>query len=143
MANVELLAEKNKAEMRSKLLEIENNIKNRLHTVFSIFNERGGFPQSETIEYEDECIEDEEEIDASLHFLRIQKNQLRYTIFLPVFGLNSGRYDINLIKTNFIPYLINEKEIEPRVIKKANDFFCFLQIWRSSASGPFEVSGRN
>ena len=49
----------------------------------------------------------------------------RYTNTLPVFGFNSGRYDINLIKSYLIPYLINEKDIEPSVIKKANDFVSF------------------
>ena len=66
-------------------------------------------------------------------FLRIQKNQLidlkqpseRYVNILPVFGFNSGRYDLNLIKSYLIPYLICDKEIEPTVIKKANDFISF------------------
>ena len=49
----------------------------------------------------------------------------RYTKTLPVFGFNSGRFDINLIKSYLIPYLINEEEIEPSVIKKANDFVSF------------------
>ena len=133
VANLELLAEKNKTEMRSKFLEIENNIKRRLHTIFSILNERVSFNKIEAREYDDECIENEEETDASTHFLRIQKNQLidlmqhleRYTNTLPVFGFNSGRYDINVIKSYLIPYLIKEKEIEPSVIKKANDFVSF------------------
>ena len=133
VANLELLAEKNKTEKRSKLLEIKNNIKKRLHTIFSLLNERVSFNKIEAREYEDECIENEEETDASTHFLRIQKNQLidlmqhleRYTNTLPVFGFNSGRYDINLIKSYLIPYLINEKEIEPSAIKKANDFVSF------------------
>ena len=119
--------------MRSKFLEIENNIKKRLHAIFSILNERVSFNKIEAREYEDECIENEEETDASTHFLRIQKNHLidlmqhleRYTNTLPVFGFNSGRYDINLVKSYLIPYLIKEKEIEPSVIKKANDFVSF------------------
>ena len=131
--DLELLAEKNKTEIRSKYLEIENNIKTRLHTIFSILNERVSFNKIEAREYEDECIENEEETDASTHFLRIQKNQLidlmqhleRYTNTLTVFGFNSGRYDINLIKSYLIPYLIKEKEIEPSVIEKANDFVSF------------------
>ena len=73
VANLELLVEINKTEMRSKFLEIENNIKKRLHTIFSIHNERVSFNKSEAREYEDECIENEEETDASTHFLRIQK----------------------------------------------------------------------
>ena len=66
-------------------------------------------------------------------FLRIQKNQLidlkqnleRYVNTLPVFGFNSGRYDLNLIKSYLIPYLIRDKEQETSVIKKANDFISF------------------
>ena len=49
----------------------------------------------------------------------------RYTNTLAVFGFNSGRYDKNLIKSYLIPYLINGKEIEPSVIKKANDNVSF------------------
>ena len=111
VANLELLAEKKKAKVRSNFLKIENNSKKRLHTIFSILNERGSFNKSEAREYEDECIENEEETHASTHFLRIQKKQLiglmqhleRYTNTLPVFGFNSGRYDINLIKYYLIP----------------------------------------
>ena len=69
----------------------------------------------------------------SEQFLRIQKNQLidlkqhlkRYVNTLPVFGFNSGRYDLNLIKSYLIPYLIRDKEKETSVIKKANDFIYF------------------
>ena len=69
----------------------------------------------------------------STHFLRIQKNQLidlkqhleRYFNTLPVFGFNSGRYDLDLSKSYLIPYLIRDKEQETSVIKKANDFISF------------------
>ena len=49
----------------------------------------------------------------------------RYVNTLPVFGFNSCRYDLNLIKSYLIPYFIFDKEIEPTVIKKANDFISF------------------
>ena len=63
----------------------------------------------------------------------MQKNQLidlkqnleRFVNTLPIFGFNSGRYDLNMIKSYLIPYLINDKEAEPMVIKKANDFISF------------------
>ena len=117
--------------MRSKYLEIEKNIKKRLITIFSILKERVSFNKIEAREYEYECIENEEETDASTHFLRIQKNQLtdlmqhleRYTNALPVFGFNSGRYDINLIKSYLIPYLINEKEIDLELSRKQTTLF--------------------
>ena len=68
-----------------------------------------------------------------IQFLRIQKNQLidltqhleRYVNILPLFGFNSGRYDLNWIKSYLIPYLIRDKEQEISVIKKANDFISF------------------
>ena len=63
----------------------------------------------------------------------MQKNQLidlkqnleRYVNTLPVFGFNSGRYDLNLIMSYLIPYLINDTEAEPMFIKKASNFIYF------------------
>ena len=63
----------------------------------------------------------------------MQKNQLidlqehfeRYCNTLPVFGFNSGKYDISLIKSYLMPNLVNEQQIEPTVIKKANQFVSF------------------
>ena len=65
--------------------------------------------------------------------MQIQKNQLidlqesleRYYNVLPVFGFNSAKYDINLIKSYLLPILINERDLEPTVIKKANQFISF------------------
>ena len=62
--------------------------------------------------------------------LQIQKNQLidlkqnleRYVNTLPVFGFNSERFDLKLIKSYLIPYLIRDKEQEISAIKKSNDF---------------------
>ena len=71
-----------------------------------------------------------EEKELSTQFLQMQKNQLidlqehfeRYSHALPVFGFNSARYDINLIKSYLLPILVNERQIEPAVIKKAYQF---------------------
>ena len=79
---------------------------------------------------QDDC---DNEICASTHFLQIQKNQLidlqdsleRYCNVLPVLGFNSAKYDLNLIKTYLLPILVNERDIEPTVIKKANQFISF------------------
>ena len=64
---------------------------------------------------------------------RYKKNQLfdlqesleRYCNVLPVFGFNSANYDINLIKSCLLPILGSEQDIEPSVIKKANQFISF------------------
>ena len=63
----------------------------------------------------------------------MQKNQLidlqelfeRYCNVLPVFGFNSANYDVNLIKSYLLPILVNEQDIKPTVIKKANQFVSF------------------
>ena len=63
----------------------------------------------------------------------MQKNQLidlqehfeRYCNVLPVYGFNSAKYDINLIKSYLLPILVTERGIEPTFIKKANQFVSF------------------
>ena len=63
----------------------------------------------------------------------MQKNQLielqehleRYFNVLRVFGFNSAKYDINLIKSYLLPILINERNMEPTVIEKANQIVSF------------------
>ena len=133
VSNLELLAQQSKLEMRKKFQDIEVAMNERMKNIFDQLNERGKNFSSNNFEYEDECIEDLEEADMSIQFLRIQKNQLidlkqhleRYVNTLPVFGFNSGRYDLNLIKSYLIPYLIRDKEQETSVIKKANDFISF------------------
>ena len=133
VSKLELLAEKSKLEMRTKLQVIEVAVNERMKKIFDQLNERGKIYSSKKIEYEDECIEDSEEADKSTQFLRIQKNQLidfkqhllKYVNTLPVFGFKSGRYDLNLIKSYLNPYLIRDKEQKTSVIKKANDFVSF------------------
>ena len=40
-------------------------------------------------------------------------------------GFNSAKYDLNLIKSYLLLTLVNERDIEPTVIKKANQFISF------------------
>ena len=76
---------------------------------------------------------EEEERDVFTQFLQMQKNQLidlqehfqRYCNVLPVLGFNSAKYDIILIKLYLLPILVNERDFEPTVIKKANQFVSF------------------
>ena len=41
---------------------------------------------------------------------------------LPVFDFNSTKYDLNLIKPYLLPILVDERDIEPTVIKIVNQF---------------------
>ena len=80
----------------------------------------------------DDCIVEEEK-DLSTQFLQMQKYQYidlqdyfgRFCNVLPVFGFNSAKYDINLIKSYLLPILVNGRDIEPTVIKKANQLVSF------------------
>ena len=116
-----------------KFLEIETAIKSKLTRTLESLNERRCC-NHRVFEFEDHCFEDDnKEKDASTQFLQMQKNQLielqehlgRYCNVLPVFGFNSAKYDINLIKSYLLPILINERNMEPTVIKKANQFVSF------------------
>ena len=122
-----------KAQMKLKLLEIETAIKSKLTRTLESLNERRCRNQR-VFESEDHCSEDDnEEKDGSTQFLQMQKNQLielqehfeRYCNVLPVFGFKSAKYDINLIKPYLLPILINDRNMEPIVIKKANQFVSF------------------
>ena len=123
---VEGLATQSKAQMKLKFLEIETAIKSKLARTLENLNERRCRNQRD-FEFKDHCFEDDnEEKDASTQFLQMQKNQLielqehleRYCNVLPVFGFNSAKYDINLMKSYLLPILINERNMEPTVIKK-------------------------
>ena len=130
---VEGLATQSKVQMKLKFLEIETAIKSKLTRTLESINERR-YRNQRVFEFEDHCFEDDdEEKDVSTHFLQMQKNQLielqehleRYCNVLPVFGFNSAKYDINLIKSYLLPIFINERNMEPTVIKKANQFVSF------------------
>ena len=49
----------------------------------------------------------------------------RYCNVLPVLGFKSAKNDINLIKSYFLPILVNERDIVTTVIKEANQFISF------------------
>ena len=122
--------------MRTNFQEIENFINDRVKKFFDKLNARTLTERQEVFDYEDECAENEEEDDTSTQSLRIKKNQLidlkqhleRYVNTLPLFGFNSGRCDLNLLKSYLIPYLIRDKEIDPTVLKKASDFILLVYV---------------
>ena len=125
VSQLEILAAKNKADLRPKFLAVEAEIKTRLSDISSrlqIVSETQPNISSET-----------EDSIVSKSFLQIQQKQLldlqrhfnNYVDTLPVFGINSGKYDLNLIKAYLIPHLLNDRDIQPTVIKKANQFVSF------------------
>ena len=129
---LEGLATQSKAQMKLNFIEVETAIKIKLCAIQEQLNQRRN--RAERVSnFVDDCIVEEEEKDLSTQFLQMQKNQLidlqeqfeRYCNVLKVFGFNSAKYDINLIKSYLLPILVNEQDIEPTVIKKANQFVSF------------------
>ena len=127
---VEGLYTQRKAQMKLNVMEIETVIKSKLTRTLESLNERRCRNQH-VFEFKDHFFEDDnEKKDASTQFLQMQKNQMielqehleRYCNVLPVFGFNSAKYDINLIKSYLLPILVNERNMEPFVIEKANHF---------------------
>ena len=55
----------------------------------------------------------------------LQEHFEHYCNVLPVFGFNSAKYDNNVIKSYLLPIPVNERDIEPIVMKKANQFVSF------------------
>ena len=114
--------------MRTKFSSIEAIIRARVNAICENLNKRKD-QNSSAFECEDERAKEDDEADTSTQFLQTQKNQLldlqqhfeRY-VTLPVFGFNSCKYDLNLIKSYLLPYLIHERDIQTTVIKEANHF---------------------
>ena len=129
---LEGLATQSKAQMKLNFIEVETAIKIKLCAMLEQLNQRRN--RAERVSnIVDDCIVEEEEEDLSTQFLLMQKNPLsdlpehfeRYCNVSPVFGFNSAKYDINLIKSYLLPILVNERDIEPTVIKRANQFVFF------------------
>ena len=131
---LEGLATQSKAQIKLNFIEVETAIKMKLCAVLEQLNQR----RNRVSKSVDDCIvTEEEEKELSTQFLQMQKNQLndlqehfeRYCNVLPVFGFNSAKYDINLIKSYLLPILVNERDVEPTVIKKACLFLSSLEIF--------------
>ena len=66
---LEELANKRKTQMQTKFASIQKIIKSRVNAIFEKLNERKGHT-TPAFEFEDECIEEEEENDLSTQFLQ-------------------------------------------------------------------------
>ena len=119
---LENLASQSKAKMKNLFPDIEStkNIKlgSILEKLTQRHNRRERFDMSQ-----DDC---HNEICPTTQFSQIQKNQLidlqepleRYCNVSPVFGFNSTRYDLNLINSDLLPILVNERDIQPLLPRK-------------------------
>ena len=123
-------ASQSRTKLKNFFLDIETTIKIKLGSISEKLTQRQNRRESTSFDKsQDDC---DSEIGASSQFLQIQKNQLndlQETLercnVLPLFGFNSVNYDLNLIKSFLLPILVNERDLEPTVIKKAKQFISF------------------
>ena len=105
IGTLEGLALQSKAQMKLLFLDIETKMKIMLGMILEKLTQRHNRREQADL---DDC---DNEICASSQFLQIQKNQLidlqecleHYCNVLPVFGFNSAKYDLNLIKSYLLP----------------------------------------
>ena len=124
---LEGLALQSETQMKLLFLDIETTIKIKLGSILEELTQRHNRKEQASL---DDC---ENENSPSTQFLQIQKNQLmelqdplvRYCNVLPVFGFGSAKYDLKIIKSYLPPILVNERDVEPSVIKKANQLISF------------------
>ena len=129
--------------MKSLFFDIETTIKTKLGSILEKPTQRHNRREPADL---DDC---DNETCTSTHFLQIQKKQLielqdhleRFCNVLPIFGFNSAKYDLNLIKSYLLPILVDERNIGPTVIKKTEPVY-LAQIRRHSAVGYYEFSSR-
>ena len=123
----ENLASQSKAKIKNLFHDIKTTVKIKLGSILEKLTQRHNRREQEHL---DDC---DNEICASTQFLQVQKNQLIdlqeslecYCNVLSVFVFNSAKYDLKIMKSYLLPILVNERDIEPTVIKKTNQFISF------------------
>ena len=110
-------------------LDIETTVKNDIVSSLEKLTQRhNGREQVRRFDLNED--DGENEKIASTQFLQIQKNQIielkeyleRYCNVLPVFGFNSAKNHLMLIKSYLLPNPVDERDVEPTVIKQTNQF---------------------
>ena len=140
---LENLALQSKAIMKNLFFDIKKTINIKLRSIWEKLTQRHNRGEQADL---DDC---DNETCTSTQLLQIQKKQIidlqehleNYCNVLPIFGFNSAKYDLNLIKSYLLPILVNQRNIEPTVSKKNEPVHLFL-IRRYSAVGYYEFSWR-
>ena len=100
--------------MKLRFIEVETAIKIQLASILQQLNQRHS-QRERVIDYNYDTAEEKELSPQFLqmqrtHQIDLQEHFERFCNTLPVFGFNSAKYDINLIKTYLLPILVNERQ---------------------------------
>ena len=130
------LSQQSSIQMRSMFESVFNDLDEKLNLITETLPENQPIDQIEVtsipfLEAEANLeISEDDEIDYDV---KIRNSELRklsqikeevskYCDDLPVFGFNSSRYDLNLIKEFLLKILLNERNCSPAVIRRSNSF---------------------
>ena len=113
--------------MKNLFFDIETTIKIKLGSLLEKLTQRHN--RREQVDFDD-C---DDETCSSTQFLQIRKKTVDWSAGafgtllqrFPIFVFNSANFELNLMKSYLLPILVNERNIEPTVIEKANDFISF------------------
>ena len=132
VSNLTYIAEKSTLLMREKLnafvLELEEKY-GAIRQLVPVKDNKG--PTSAEDLFDNEAEPDEEDDDdLEIRRLRCELKMLsnlrqdfeNYYSTIPVFGFNSSRYDLNLIKEFPLHHLLIEKNVVPKVIRMGNKY---------------------
>ena len=128
---LENLSSRSKAKTKNLFFDFETTIKIKLGIILQKFTQRQN--RRENARFDMSQVDCDNEICVSTQFLQIQNNQIidlqqsleRCCNVLPVFGFNSAKSNLNLIKSYSFSLVVNERDIEPTVIEKANQSISF------------------
>jgi hypothetical protein len=74
-------------------------------------------------------LRDNNAIDLVFHYKReikklqqLERDLKSWCTVLPVFGFNSGKYDMNIIRKHLLPYLCRSQKADLRIIKNGNTY---------------------
>ena len=118
--------------MKLGFIELETAIKIELSSILEQLNQRHSQRERVLDFDDDEYFNDTaEEKELSTQFLQMQKNQIldlqehfeRYSNTLSVFGFNSAKYDINLIKSYLLPIFLTNDKLNLKLSKKLISLF--------------------
>ena len=113
--------------MKDLFFDLKTTIKIKLDSILEKLTQRRNRSEQAAL---DDC---DNETCTSTQILQVQQKQLidlqeylkRYSNVSPIFGFNSAKFDLNLLKSFLLPILVNERNIEPTVVKKVNQFISF------------------
>ena len=122
------IALQSKTKTKHLFFDIETTILIKLCSILEKLTQRHNRREQAEL---DDC---DKETCTSTQFVQIQKKHLYdlpehlegYCNVLPIFGFNSAKYDLNLIKSSLLPILVNERNIVPTVMEKANQLLDFM-----------------